>query len=288
MPVTVVVAAQSGPEFEVALMSIRVERLRIGPYQLVRQLEPGRHSERWLAFNETNQTAHVAYRFRMGHEKAEQRRFLSAVEGLAPLSHPHLLPVEQFAFGIGGGAWIVSPYSGNHDGLVTLASLVREKGGMLSPVEAERALTQLLEAAEYAHGAGHQHGPVSATEVMVDRRGSLAIELYGLSRRLHLTGARPSTEVVRDEVRSIVEIGYWLLTGLPAEEPRIQAGRLIPKLDRRWDEWFEAGLDPLAGFLSAEEALSGLPGLRREIEVRERVSPVRTVIGRFARALRPS
>src|SRR5437870_2438015 len=83
--------------YEGNLMPIRVERLRIGPYRLVRQLEVGPLAERWLAFNETDQTSHVAYRFRMGQDKAEQRRFLGAVEGLAPLSHPHLLPIEQFA-----------------------------------------------------------------------------------------------------------------------------------------------------------------------------------------------
>ena len=119
---------------------------------------------------------------------------------------------------------------------------------------------------------------------MVDRRGSLSIELYGLARRLAMPGARPASEAIRDEVRSIVEIGYWLLTGLPAEEPRIMAGRLIPKLERRWDEWFDRGLDPLAGFLSAEDALGAMPGLRREIEASQ--GPVRTVIGRVARALR--
>jgi serine/threonine protein kinase len=269
-------------------MSIRVERLRIGPYQLVRQLEAGRLAERWLAFNEAEQTPHVAYRFKMGHDKAEHRRFMAALEALSPLSHPHLLPVEQFAFGIGGGAWVVSPYTGNHDGLVTLSSLVRDKGGMLIPGETERALTQILGAAEYAHSAGHQHGGLSPAEILVDRRGSLMIELYGLGRKLQTKAARPATEVIRDEVRAIVEIGYWLLTGLSAEEPRIQAGRLIPKLDRRWDEWFETGLDPLAGFLSAEEALGSMPGTRREIEVREKSGPVKTVIGRFARALRSS
>ncbi len=269
-------------------MSIRIERLRIGPYQLVRQLEPGPLSERWLAFNEFDQTAHVGYRFRMGHEKSEQRRFVSAVEGLSPLSHPHLLPIEQFALGVGGGAWIVTPYTGSHDGLVTLASLVREKGGRMSPAESERALIQLLEGSDYAHQSGHQHGPVTAPEIMVDRRGSLAVELYGLARRLTTQSGRPATEVIRDEVRSIVEIGYWILTGLPAEEPRIQASRLIPKLDRRWDDWFEEGLDPLAGFLTAEDALAALPGLRREFEDKDRSSPVRTVIGRFARALRSS
>jgi hypothetical protein len=81
-------------------------------------------------------------------------------------------------------------------------------------------------------------------------------------------------------------MGYWLLTGLPAEEPRIQAGRLMPRLDHRWDEWFNEGLDAASGFNTPSEALAALPCMRREIE--ERVSPVRTVIGRVRRALRSS
>jgi serine/threonine protein kinase len=266
-------------------MSSRVERLRIGPFKLVRQLESGGPGDRWLAFNECDQTAHVAYRFRLPPDKSEQRKFLASIEALSPLSHPHILSIEQLSLDTGGKAWVVTPYTGSHDGLVTLATLVRDKGGRLEPLESERALMQLLEAVEYAHSQGHQHGPLSAEEIMVDRRGSLAIELYGLRRRLAGASGRPASEVVRDEVRSIVELGYWLLTGLPAEEPRIEAARLIPKLDRRWDDWFSDGLDPFAGFNTAGEALAALPGLRRELEGRDRISPVRTVLGRFRRAL---
>jgi hypothetical protein len=120
----------------------------------------------------------------------------------------------------------------------------------------------------------------------VDRRGSLAIELYGLRRRLLGSGDRPATEVGRDEVRSIVAIGYELLTGLSAEDPRIEATRLIPKLDRRWDEFFAEGLDPLAGFLTAGDALGSLPSLRRELDARQ--SPVQVVIRGFRRALKQS
>jgi serine/threonine protein kinase len=267
-------------------MSSRIERLHIGPYRLVRQLESGARADRWLAFNEQDQTAHVAYRFPIGSDKVEQRRFLAAVEALSKLSHPHLLPVEQFTLAVGGGAWIVAPYTGSHDGLVTLSSLVRDKGGQLSPAEAERALMQLFEAMEHAHASGFQHGPLSTEEIVVDRRGSLAVEMYGLRRRLDARSGRVAAEVIRDEVRSAVEIGYFLLTGLPAEEPRIRAGRLVARLDHRWDEWFDVGLDPLGGFETAEEAAATLPGVRREVEFR--VSPVRTVIGRFARALRSS
>src|SRR5262245_13325638 len=125
-------------------MQARVERLRIGPYRLIRQLRPGGLGERWLAFNESDQTDHVAHRFRMSQDKAEQRRFVAAVEALSPLAHPHLLPIEQLSLGIGGGAWIVTPFTGSHDGLVTLASLVKDKGGRMTAPETERALLQLF------------------------------------------------------------------------------------------------------------------------------------------------
>lgn len=267
-------------------MEARVERLRIGPFRLVRQLQPGILGERWLAFNESDQSDHVAHRFRLSQDRVEQRKFVAAIEALSPLVHPHLLPIEHLSLGVAGGAWVVTPYTGSHDGLVTLASLVRDKGGRMTPAETERALIQMLEAMEYAHSEGHHHGPVNPEEILVDRRGSLAIELYGLRRRLGGMAQQPASEVARDEARSVVEIGYWLLTGLPADEPRIQAGRLIPRLDHRWDEWFNEGLDPAAGFASPSEALAAMPGMRREVESRERVSPVRTVLGRFRRALR--
>jgi serine/threonine protein kinase len=267
-------------------MEARVERLRIGPYRLIRQLQPGGLGERWLAFNEADQSDHVAHRFRMGYDKAEQRRFIAAVEALSSLAHPHLLPIEQLCLNVGGGGWIVTPFTGSHDGLVTLDSLSRDKGGRMTPPEAERALVQVLEGIEYAHAQGHHHGPVDPAEVLIDRRGSLAIELYGLRRRMGGMANRAAAEVARDEVRSIVQVGYWLLTGLPAEEPRIQAGRLMPRLDHRWDEWFNEGLDAASGFSTPSDALAALPCMRREVE--ERVSPVRTVIGRVRRALRSS
>lgn len=264
-------------------MESRVQRLRIGSYRLVQQLEPGRLAERWLAFDEEHESTHLAHRFRTGSGRYEQRKLIESIERLSPLAHPHILPIERFTLGHDHSAWIVTPYTGNLEGLVTLANLADEKGGRMSPSETERALIQLLEAAEFAHGAGFHHGPLSADEVMVDRRGSLSVELYGLGRLLASPGPTPAVEVTRDEVRSIVEIGYWLLTGLSAEEPRIRADRLNPKLDHRWDEWFNEGLDPMAGFQSAGEALAALPGMRREFEIK--AGPVRTVLSRFKRVL---
>jgi len=274
-------------------MEPRVERLRVGPYKLVRQLEaaPSKGSrsapsQRWLAWNDETQTSHLAYRFRQGSLDAQA--FTAAATAGTALSHPHLLPIEHTEVGPAGSAWVFSPFTGNHDGLVSLRTLLSDKGGRLNPVEAERAMSQVLEAVEYAHTVGFQHGDMGPDEILVDRRGSLAIELYGLRRRLRGQSGPPASEVCKDEVRSVVQLGYQLVTGLPADEPRITASRLIPRLDKRWDAWFNEGLDPYAGFATAEEALAALPGNRREVEERERVGPVRVVIERFRAALRAS
>lgn len=265
---------------------------RVGPFRLVRPLSPGKLAERWLALDERDNSTHVLHRFdlggdRLGGDRAERRRFLAAIEEASALRHPHLLAVKTFSMGTGvsaGAAWVVTPYTGSQEGLLTLSQLVRSKGGSLSPVEAERAVEQLLEAMTYAHAADRHHGPLSAEEVLVDRRGSLAIEMYGLRRRL-AGFSSGNAELVRDEVRSVVELAYRLLTGLPADEPRIPAGRLVRKLDPRWDEWLEMGLDPTGGFATAFEALQALPSRAREFDRRERVGPVRVVLSRFRRAM---
>jgi serine/threonine protein kinase len=269
-------------------MESRVHRLRIGPFRLIQQLEPGPMAERWLALDEREESTHVAHRFRSGTDKSELRRLVEGMERLSSLAHPHILPIEHFTLervglGKGDGAWVVTPYTGTPEGLLTLSLLREDKGGQMPPVEVERTLMHLLEAGEHAHAAGFRHGPMAAEEILVDRRGSVSVELYGLRRIMRGDEAGLPGEVERDEVRSIVEIGYRLLTGLSAEEPRIRADRLIQKLDHRWDEWFDAGLDPMAGFLSAGEALAWLPSLRREVEVR--TNPVRTVLGTFRRVL---
>lgn len=265
-------------------MESRISRNRIGPFRLVRRLEAGPLTERWLALNERDESTHVAHRFAAAGER-EMQRLMECVERLSALSHPHTLPIEHFTLEKSGGgrdcAWVVTPYTGNPERLVTLGQLLADKGGQMIPSEAERTLVQLLEASDFAHGSGFHHGPLSMDEVQVDRRGSLSIELYGL-RRL-LSGPDTVADAVRDEVRSIVGIGYTLLTGLSAEEPRIRADRLVPKLDRRWDMWFDEGLDAAAGFLSAGEALSALPSLRREIEVKP--GPMRSMLGTFRRVL---
>lgn len=234
------------------------QRPKLGPYILIRPLAEMAHAVRWLAYHEVNQSSHVVYRFPVCHDNSERRRFLSAVQAAGRVSHPHILRIEQFAFDASGAAWVVTPYLGDVEGIISLQRLLRAKGGSMVPSEAGRAVEQLLGACHAAHGAKLYHGPIRMDDVLVDRNGSLAIELYGMSRLLRgLVGG--NEELVRDEVRSVVEIAYQLVTALSAEEPLIPAGRLVKRLDPRWDRWFEIGLDPTDGFATTEDALKHLP-----------------------------
>jgi hypothetical protein len=238
--------------------------------------------DRFLALHEDNQTSHVAYRFPPVGGKAEEGRLVAAVESAALLDHAHALKIQQFTFDITGQAWVITPFPGDADGLRSLTRLLREKGGQMSPVEVERAMHQLLEIVALAHGGGTLqpppsmdtssmalpasgiaravpcHGPISMDEVLIDRRGCLLVELYGMARAMDF-GSRPSFESLRDEIRSVVEIGYQLITGLRAEHPLIPAGRLVRRLNPKWDAWLDKGLDASSGFDSAEAALAALP-----------------------------
>lgn len=253
------------------------ERPMLGPYALTRVLEPCELAQRWLALHESDNSSHVAYRLGTRRHRTEQRRFLGAVELLAALDEPHILKIEQFALDQTDSAWVVCPFTGDADGSRTLGRLLREKGGQLSPFELEPALKQILQGVGHAHRSRLCHGSLSLNEILVDRHGRLIIELYGLSRALMgQTGFDP--ESARDEIRSVAEIGYQLLTGLRCEEPMIPVGRLVKRLDTRWVAWFDRSLDPTDGFDTADEALAALPSVAAVDSTRTGSRAVRGVL----------
>ena len=257
---------------------------RLGPYRLLRPLLPSAIAERWVGLHEREQTTYVLHLFDVCHDRADERRFISAMEQLTTLDQAHILPVNHFSILPGGQPWAVTPYLGSQVGLVTLDSLRIEKGGVMPAVEVERVMSQLFSASAGANDAGVHHGPITAEQILVDRSGSVSIEMYGVRRRLE--GLVDNGEIARDEVRSLVELAYFLLTGLPAEEPRIPAGRLVRRLPGAWDAWIEEGLSPVGGFESAKFAVSSLPGHEPDSgEAGGRT--VKTVIGRVRSVLGP-
>jgi hypothetical protein len=254
------------------------DRPRLGPYVLTRDLPACALGARALALHEADQTSHLLYLLPPCRDRAAERRFVQAMERIGGLDHPHLMRLEQYSLDLGGRPWMVTPYPGDAGGLVTLGRLLREKGGQMSADEAGRAVTQLLQAIQHAQHHGLRHGPLALDEVLVDRRGSLSIEWYGLERLLRgLTAG--DAEMVRDEVRGMVEIGYQLITGLRAEAPLIPAARLVKRLDPQWAGWLDRGLDPSGGFDTPAEALAAMPtrrpGAERRVRgVLERLRPV--------------
>lgn len=238
-------------------------RPHFGPFILTRPLHAGPLGERWLALHEGDSTSHVLTRLPLAGAggAVSAKSFLRAVEAAGRFSHSHATGVEMYGEDEGTG-WIVSPFVGDRRGVVTLNTLMREKGGYLSPVEARHAVVQLLEVARDAHGRGMCHGAIGLDEVIVDRSGSVLVEHYGLRRMLGMDAAGGPLDAERAEVQSIVEMGYQLVTGLMPETPVIPASRVVPGLEDIWDDWLETGLlSPRAGgpgFKSAAHALTAI------------------------------
>lgn len=235
--------------------------LAFGPYELVRTLRAAKSAERHLAQHPELLTNHVAFRFRFTNPRTQRRRFLEAVEKAAALDIAHILKVEQFSFTSQQEAWVISPYTGNHDGLLLLSDLLAVKGGKMDAIEVARVLDHLLEAVGAAHNAGVVNGPVTIDEIHVDRAGSLSIELYGVS--VAMQGEQDIEELRLAEIRSIAAIAYKLLTGVDAtEDLLIEPTRLVAKLDAAWNAFFAEALDPVGGYHSATEILAAIPGRR--------------------------
>lgn len=239
---------------------------RFGPYRLIRPLEPVTGWERFIALHERDDTDHVVYRHPALHEPSERRRLLAMVEPLAAVRHAHLLQVASYSFDEQDRLCLVTPYTGNQEGLVTLADLVQRRSGRLDVTETARCVEHLLEAVVAARAAGLNGGPVEPERILVDRRGSVHIELYGLPGadrvfRGVCTGA--------DEVRAIGAMAVWLLTGLRQDVAPVAVARIAGRGAKAWEPWLEAATDPINGFEAPAEALSALPGRDPIVRARE-------------------
>jgi hypothetical protein len=264
---------------------------------------------RFAALHESAQSSHIGYRFGPFTGREERERFEIAASCVQRLRHRHAQPIEAVRFDASGHGWILTPYLGDVDGVRTLSQLLREKQGQFPAIEVELAMEQLLGLLEAQATAIHadtgpqdiaqltelpaprHHGPLFIDQVLVDRHGSLVVELFGLCRLMTAAlpddlGLEPHAQVhsptdagvralasayradlVADEVRSVARIGYQLLTGLVPESPLIPATRLVRRLDPRWDHWLARGCaSDAAAFGSPNEALSQLPSALDEAD----------------------
>jgi len=252
--------------------------LRLPGYQPSRSLGAGRCGPRVLATRQRDGEQVVLHAVRRslrrgvgrisgGRGSRDARRFMELVAPLRCLESSHIVPVDDVVADASSFHWLVTPYLGSADGLLTLERLRRLKdNGQLSEHETERAVEHLLAASETAHARGLAHGPIQPGEVLINRHGSLSIELYGLARRLNAGRSDSAGPPTVAELRSIAELAYTLLTGtLEAPEPYIPASRLVKRLSPRWDAWLAHALDRSRGFDSAAEARFYLPSGEGEL-----------------------
>lgn len=230
-----------------------------GPFQIIRPLGMTRGVERFVVLCNKTDTNRLLYRFPAQSNHMHRRSRFEQMVTLSMLNHPHLLKVESASYDDRGRLCTISPYPGNHEGLVRLSDLLDQHGGKFTVPEAARAIEHLLSASAYAHSKELVHGPVLPEHVLVDRFGAVQIELYG-HQHLERSSTNTTAHLHRaDEVRSIADIGYKLLTGLDNNAERIAPTRIIKRLDRQWDTWFDIALDPIDGFADAQHALNALP-----------------------------
>ena len=236
---------------------------RFGPYRLIRSLEPVLGWERFIALHERDDTDHLIYRHPALPEASERRRLLGSIQPLASVRHPHLLEVTAYSLDELDRLCLITPYTGNQEGLVTLSDLVERRSGRLETSEVGRCIEQLLMAVHAAHSSGVRGDPIEPERVQVDRRGSLWIELYGLPAADRVTRG---FSTVSDEVRAIASLAVWLLTGLRQDIAPERIARIAGRSARPWEPWIEAALDPMRGFDSVTDAIEALP-------CRERIDP---------------
>lgn len=240
-------------------------RVRFGDYTITRELPESPVARRLLALEPDGRQAKVLHMFAIRPDDAQVAVLRRAVDNLRLINNRHVLPVEKLLLGIVHQPCAVTPYTGHQDGLIDLQSLLAEKGGHMEATEADRLMRQIFDGLAAAHEKLVHHGPLKARDVLIDRRGSATIEMLGVARSLE--GLRGfSTEVQRDEIRSVVELGFTCLTGHDAATVGLPASRLVRKLDPAWDAFFAHGLDPIEGFDTAAQAIEALPssGFDRE------------------------
>ena len=242
-------------------MSTTLRNEYFGPYKLIRSLGHAHGAERFVVLCDKTDTNYMLYRFNQSGNHKSRRTLFESMLKMSTLSHPHLLKIESVSYDDHGNLSVITPYTGNHEGLVTLDDLLKIRDGKLGMIEAVRALEHLLDASAFAHRNQIYNGTINTNDILIDRYGCLQIQLYGFEA---MTQSAEQSSLfinnqVSDEVRSIVDIGYTMMTGLSTKGERVAPSRVLKKADRNWDTWFEIGLDPIDGFDSVEHAINALP-----------------------------
>jgi hypothetical protein len=208
-----------------------------GPFELLRdagevELGPWLKASRYIAMHATKSSSHLVYSIGGRADRALHRRLDDRQDGLSRLRNPHLLQYQVIGRCERRGCLIATPYTGDHSGILTLGRLALLKGG-LRGVELKRAVSHLLEGLQALHGAGFADGGLKLERLLVDRHGSVVIELAGLP--LVMAGETASQEEFTADIVAAGRIAYVLAHGKPVTPFTLQ--ELDLHAVTSWDSW---------------------------------------------------
>lgn len=213
--------------------------------------------KRWAAIDSASGEAALIYQLDPKHLQRTAADALTDMLRAGSLGHPHVMRVRRGEVARDASVHLVADYPGTRRGLKSVADLAGQKTtGVFEPGEARAAAEHALGALTHAHAAGFAHGWLRIDEALVDPRGRIVLELFGVARAL-LTDPPPIEDARRADVRSVAAILHEMLTGLPAGVDRVPLSRAVGRSARAWDVWIHRGLAD--GFEDAATALRCLP-----------------------------
>ncbi len=234
---------------------------RWGPYQLLRHggevvLGNWWRAQRYYAMHETRSSSHMVYTLGHRYDRGLRRRAEESGHRLVAMENGHLLKYEVLGMCEKRGCCVASPYTGDQTGLLTLRRLREMKGGNLPALEVRRAVEHLLGGVKAMHSVGLSDGALSLDRALVDRRGSVVIELPALP--LLFNGPEHDQhEMRRADLLAVGRMTYELLYGREPGPRGVERVSSAPQ--SAWDLWLASALDACEGFASAQEAIELLP-----------------------------
>ncbi len=224
------------------------EGMTVGPARLVRDLGRTRVAHRWLAHVPSDASLFQIYIIHPGQTSPP-------VLGVAErLRGRHIVPILGAGTDATGRTWALSPYSGDVEGLRSLSDLLKLRPGHQMPVyEVGVAANQLLDAANDLRRHGLSFAGLTGREVLIDRRGSIRVEVINATR----TG---SDAPMADDTQALGVLIYEMLTGATPSGAFAPPSRLASGVGRVWDRWTERALS--RGFESLTAAAASLPAPR--------------------------
>lgn len=160
-----------------------------------------------------------------GQDSRFVERFRLEARTIARLQHPHILPVYDYG-DEDGILYLVMAYVRGG----SLADRIRK--GAMSPADAERLMTQMGSALDYAHRQNVVHRDVKPANILLDHEGHALLTDFGIvklmegSSQLTGTGGLIGTPAYmspeqaqsddvdhRSDLYSLGVVGYEMLTG---------------------------------------------------------------------------